>query len=597
MPPIVNIAAYQFVELQGLTALRAELRELTTDKQLRGTILLSPEGINVFVAGSRTGIEALLARLRAIPGCGDLEVKESLSDELPFSRMLVKVKREIIAFGVEGIEPQRYTSRRLSAQELKRWLDEGKPVTLLDTRNNFEVQAGTFNNAVAVGVDDFRDFPAAVNRLPDALKQQPVVTFCTGGIRCEKAAPYLEREGFSEVYQLDGGILKYFEQCGGAHFQGQCFVFDKRVSVDAELKEGDLEQCFVCQAILAVEEQALPEYVPGESCPRCYRSEEQAKRELLERRHAAIRKVMSPLPGSVPYENVRPITVPLRFDGLELLDFFDALHTHFTRDQWREVCAAKQLVCREVAVQPGRIVRSGEVLQHLLPSTSEPNVAAGIQILAEDDAIIVVNKPAPLPMHPCGRFNRNTLTYVLDQVYQPLRPRPAHRLDADTTGVVVFSKTREMARLLQPQFATGNVSKTYVALVHGCPAEQYFECDLPLQAEPGLGGIRLPDSEGASALTRFRSLGDHGEGRSLLEIEPLTGRTNQIRAHLWKIGMPIVGDPIYRPDGELGTARSLSTTDPPLCLHAATIEFAHPLTRERVRYTVPLPSWATQIRD
>ena len=591
MHSIVNIAAYKFVELHDLPALRAELRNLARQQELRGTILLSPEGINVFVAGSRTGIEALLARLRAIPGCADLDIKESLSRELPFSRMLVKVKQEIIAFGVDGIDPRRYTSRRLSALELKRWLDEGRPLTLLDTRNTFEVQAGTFNNAVAVGVDDFRDFPAAVNRLPEAMKQQPLVTFCTGGIRCEKAAPYLEREGFSEVYQLDGGILKYFEQCGDAHFQGQCFVFDKRVAVNAALNEGDLEQCFVCQAILSVEEQALPEYVPGESCPRCYRSASQVQADLLELHRAELRRVTSPLPGSVPYDNVRPITVPLRFDGLELLDFFDALHTHYTREQWREVCAAGQLLCREEAIQPGRIMRSGEHLLHLMPATCEPDIAVEIQILAEDDGIIVVNKPAPLPMHPCGRFNRNTLTYLLDQVYQPLRPRPAHRLDADTTGVVVFSKTRDMARRLQPQFAAGNVSKTYVALVHGRPAEPVFECDLPLQAEPGVDGLRLPDAEGVSARTRFRVLREHDSGQSLLEIEPLTGRTNQIRAHLWQLGLPIVGDPMYRRGGMLGVAQSLSTSDPPLCLHAATLEFAHPLTGQRVRYTAPPPGW------
>ncbi len=236
MPPIVNIAAYRFAELTDLAELRTELLELCLQAELRGTILLSPEGLNVFVAGLRDGIDRLLTRLQKIPGMADLEVKESLSRERPFKRMRIKIKPEIIVFGVDGIAPQQYTSRRLAPQELKRWLDEGRPVTLLDTRNNFEFETGTFQNAVAIGIEDFRDFPAAVSRLPDELKDQPIVTFCTGGIRCEKATPYLEREGFQNVYQLDGGILKYFEECGGAHYHGHCFVFDERIALDPALQ-------------------------------------------------------------------------------------------------------------------------------------------------------------------------------------------------------------------------------------------------------------------------------------------------------------------------------------------------------------------------
>ena len=234
MPSATNISGYQFVALAGLSALRARLLERCKAWDLRGTILLSSEGINVFVAGGRGEIDALLSELRAIPGLENFTPKISISDEQPFNRMLVRIKREIIAFGVPGIEPAKRTSPKLAPQELKRWLDEGRPVTLLDTRNDYEVKAGTFQNAVTLGIDHFRNFPAAVQRLPAALKQQPIVMFCTGGIRCEKAGPYMEREGFEHVFQLDGGILKYFEDCGGAHYAGDCFVFDRRVGVDAE---------------------------------------------------------------------------------------------------------------------------------------------------------------------------------------------------------------------------------------------------------------------------------------------------------------------------------------------------------------------------
>src|SRR5690606_19919466 len=185
----------------------------------------------------------------------ELEVKESWSDEQPFSRMLVRLKREIIAFGVAGIEPGKRTSPKLSADELKAWLDQGRDVTLLDVRNDYEVRVGTFENALPIGVDHFRDFPAAVDALPADLKSKPLVMFCTGGIRCEKAGPLMQGRGFEQVYQLDGGILKYFETCGAAHYDGDCFVFDGRVAVDPQLQPSGAAQCLACQAVLTLAEQ------------------------------------------------------------------------------------------------------------------------------------------------------------------------------------------------------------------------------------------------------------------------------------------------------------------------------------------------------
>src|SRR5262249_32479792 len=252
---IVNIAAYQFVQLTDLVPLREQLLTKCKSLHLKGTILLSLEGINVFVAGGSAEIQSLLMELRAIPGLANFSPKISVSDEQPFNRMLVRIKKEIIAFGVPGIEPGKRTSPKLAPRELKRWLDEGRPVTLLDTRNDYEVKLGTFNNAISLGIDHFRDFPTAVGQLPAELKRQPVVMFCTGGIRCEKAGPYMEREGFEQVFQLDGGILKYFEDCGGEHYRGECFVFDKRVGVDAGLSESENTQCFKCLEPLSAADQ------------------------------------------------------------------------------------------------------------------------------------------------------------------------------------------------------------------------------------------------------------------------------------------------------------------------------------------------------
>jgi len=267
----INVAAYKFVPLADLPTRRQRLRELCQQLELKGTILLSSEGINFFVAGERRAIDRLLHELQADAAIGELKIKESASDYQPFSRMLVKIKKEIIAFGIDGIAPASATSPKLPPQELRRWLDEGRHVILLDVRNDYEIRLGTFAGAVPIGIDHFRQFPAAVDNQSFADDPDvPVVMFCTGGIRCEKAGPYLERAGFGEVYQLDGGILNYFEECGSEHYEGDCFVFDKRTALDPKLQETSATLCYACQSPLTAEQQQSPHYVPSESCPYCY---------------------------------------------------------------------------------------------------------------------------------------------------------------------------------------------------------------------------------------------------------------------------------------------------------------------------------------
>src|ERR1700730_18046980 len=328
MGPILNIVAYTLVPLADLRALRARLQTLCKDENLKGTILLSPEGINLFVAGETLGIERLLTQLRSWPGLGDLQPKVSETGHQPFRRMLVRLKKEIIAFGVEGIEPARRTSPKLSARELKRWLDEGRPVTLLDTRNDYEVKLGTFKNALPIGIDHFREFPAAVAKLSPELKEQPIVMFCTGGIRCEKAGPFMEREGFESVLQLDGGILKYFEECGGEHYDGECFVFDQRVGLDPSLHETGSSQCFGCQTPLTAADQQHEHYVPGKSCPYCFKTSAEQLAANTARRHEQINRLASALPGSRPYDHYKPVSVPAQFDGQTLLDTLCGIFPH-----------------------------------------------------------------------------------------------------------------------------------------------------------------------------------------------------------------------------------------------------------------------------
>ena len=338
MAKIRNIAAYKFAPLSELNSLRAELLELCRAGELKGSILISPEGINLFVAGAQEKTDLLLARLRAIPGFAELTAKISETDHQPFNRMLVRIKKEIIAFGVEGIDPARNPSPKLSAATLKQWLDEGRPITLLDTRNDYEVKLGTFKNALPIGIDHFREFPNAVQRLPQELKGAPVVMFCTGGIRCEKAGPYMERAGFKNIFQLDGGILKYFEECGGTHYDGECFVFDHRVGLDPNLHETDSTNCFKCQTPLTKEEQQDSRYVPNQSCPHCFKTAAEQMTLAIAARHAAIRALVDPMPGSIAYDRLRPFTVPLDCDGRTILDALCRVVAHLPRGYWQGEC-------------------------------------------------------------------------------------------------------------------------------------------------------------------------------------------------------------------------------------------------------------------
>ncbi len=594
MNRIVNIAAYKFASLTELRPLRERLLGLCRGWDLKGTILLSPEGINLFVAGTADRIELLLAELRSLPGLADLTPKYSETDHQPFARMLVRLKKEIIAFGVPGIDPAKRTSPKLSARELKRWLDERRPVTLLDTRNDYEVRLGTFRDALPIGVNHFRDFPAAVRKLPEALKDQPIVMFCTGGIRCEKAGPFMEGEGFRQIFQLDGGILKYFEECGGAHWDGECFVFDQRVGVDPALHETDSVVCFGCQSPLNDAEQKDPRYVPGRTCPYCFKTPAEKAKEALACRQAAVDRAFQPLPGSRPYDNYRPVNVPHACEGVTLVDALCAVVRHIPAPEWVRQCELGLVLNdRREPMSPDRVVRAGERYLHKFPNLTEPAVNGRVQLLHEDEALVVLNKPAPLPMHPGGRFNRNTLQWLLAEAYHPQKPQAAHRLDANTTGVVFIARTRHFAGLLQPQFQRGEVEKAYLVRVQGHPGQDRFACDLPISSEPGAVGSReVDEAHGQPARTEFVVRRRDPDGTSLLEARPLTGRTNQIRVHLWHLGLPVCGDPVYRAGGQLGTVQTLAVDAPPLCLHSWRLKFRHPLSREQVEFTAPPPAWA-----
>lgn len=270
----INIAAYKFVTFNDTVERRADFQAICHDLDLKGTILLTPEGINLFLAGTRNNIDNFLGWLRKDARFTDIEVKESLSNEQPFNRMLVKLKKEIITMRHPLIQPELGRAPVVKPADLKRWLDQGhddagKPVVMVDTRNAFEVDVGTFENTIDYRIHKFSEFPEVIARHKPELDGKTVVTFCTGGIRCEKAAIHMQNIGYDSVYQLEGGILKYFEEVGGAHYQGDCFVFDRRTALNPELEATPTVQCFACRAVVTPREQISPLYKEGVSCPHC----------------------------------------------------------------------------------------------------------------------------------------------------------------------------------------------------------------------------------------------------------------------------------------------------------------------------------------
>jgi UPF0176 protein len=246
MKSILNIAAYLFVSLDGLPELRTKIQNECKGRELKGTILLTGEGINLFLAGKEPELRGFLDWLRADSRFKALETKESWSEEQPFKKMLIKIKNEIIRMNHPMIRPEEGRANFITPKKLQEWLDRGtddsgRPVVMVDTRNAFEVEYGTFENALHFNIEKFTQFPKAISAHKEALADKTLVSFCTGGIRCEKSGLYMREIGMQHSYQLEGGILKYFEEVGSAHYKGSCFVFDEREALEPTLNSIPIE--------------------------------------------------------------------------------------------------------------------------------------------------------------------------------------------------------------------------------------------------------------------------------------------------------------------------------------------------------------------
>lgn len=267
---IANITGYKFTPITDTKLLQEKIINLSEENNLKGTVLISDKGINFSVAGLIENTSKFVKVIKKDKQFSDIDIKTTFNEYQPFRKMLVRIKKEIISMGVDEINPYEFTGEKIKPVELNKKLDAGEDVILLDTRNEYEVRLGTFENAIDLNLDSFRDFPTKINGLREQIGDKEIVMFCTGGVRCEKASALMLKSGFKNVKQIDGGVINYFKETGGAHWKGDCFVFDDRVALDKELNETDYVLCFRCREPLNKDEIASEYYKIDEYCPYCY---------------------------------------------------------------------------------------------------------------------------------------------------------------------------------------------------------------------------------------------------------------------------------------------------------------------------------------
>ena len=285
MSKFVVCALYHFVVLKDFESLRDPLHKVMDDNGVRGTLLLALEGINGTISGTREGVDAVLAWLKNDPRLAPLDTKESFDDQLPFYRTRVKLKKEIVTMGIESIDPKQIVGTYVKPKDWNALISD-PDVLLVDTRNDYEVAIGTFKDALNPDTTTFREFPQYVNDNLDTNKHKKVAMFCTGGIRCEKSTAYLKTQGFEEVYHLEGGVLKYLEEVPeeDSMWQGECFVFDNRVSVNHQLEKGKYDQCHACRMPITEADKEHDHFTHGVSCHHCHDvTDEVQKQRYIER--------------------------------------------------------------------------------------------------------------------------------------------------------------------------------------------------------------------------------------------------------------------------------------------------------------------------
>lgn len=294
MNKIVVAALYKFASLDDFKEIRQPLLSFMQNNDIKGTLLLAAEGINGTVSGSRESIDALLGYLKSDPRLKDLDHKESYCQSQPFYRTKVKLKKEIVTLGVPSVDPNKEVGQYLEPEEWNQLLSQ-PDVVVVDTRNDYEVDIGTFKNALNPNTTNFREFPEYVANKMQDMKDKKIAMFCTGGIRCEKATAFMLQQGFKEVFHLKGGILKYLEETPkeDSLWEGDCFVFDNRVAVNSNLEPSEYDQCHGCRHPISKEDRLSDKYKPGVHCPHCIDKLSSQQLERFEQRHKQVQLAKS----------------------------------------------------------------------------------------------------------------------------------------------------------------------------------------------------------------------------------------------------------------------------------------------------------------
>ena len=267
---ISNITGYKFIPITDRKSLQEKILKHSNKLSLKGTVLISEKGLNFSIAGENVAIQDFIKFLRSDKRFSEIDIKTTYNEYQPFRKMLVRIKKEIISMGIDEIDPSTFTGEKITPKELQDKLNNNEDIVLLDTRNEYEVRLGTFEDAVDLNLDSFRDFPTKIMSLDQKMKNKEIVMFCTGGVRCEKASALMLKNGFKNVKQIDGGVIKYFEDTGGSYWNGDCFVFDDRVALDKNLNETDYILCFRCREPLNKKEIDSDKYKIDEYCPYCF---------------------------------------------------------------------------------------------------------------------------------------------------------------------------------------------------------------------------------------------------------------------------------------------------------------------------------------
>jgi UPF0176 protein len=266
---VTNIAGYKFEPIKNAVDLISVYQEKCKELGLKGTMLISKNGINFSLAGTQQATDSIINFLEEDNRFLNIPLKVTYSETQPFRRMKVRLKKEIISLGRDDINPRELTGKYVTPQELLSIYENNEDVVVLDTRNEYETRVGLFENAIDLQLDTFRDFPKAIEQLPEEYKDKQIVMYCTGGIRCEKASAVMLKAGYKDVKQLEGGVLDYFKETGGKYWNGDCFVFDERVALDTELNETEYIYCYICREPLSAEEKSSPDFKINEYCPYC----------------------------------------------------------------------------------------------------------------------------------------------------------------------------------------------------------------------------------------------------------------------------------------------------------------------------------------